>query len=193
MSNICWLKITDYIRGWARHTLGTHMRVHGEPVISVAQLPGAQEALAMEAVEGLPIGNPGNAISATWMNALQTGAALDPQAIELEYGITPDYLRQYLPIACPDNAFTDDGIFRPWTHDIAFGDKQSTALQKVLRNAFWTAVQKFSVRYQRQQHGRHYAQIEMIEAFCKATRTDDIYAEAMRREWQRRLKHGQNE
>lgn len=188
MGNICWLKITDYMRGWCRHTLGTRMRVHGEPVISVTRLPGAQEALAMEAVEELPAGKPGNAISATWMNALQTGAALDPQAVQLEYGVSRDDLRQYLPIACPDNAFTDDGIIRPWTHDIAFGDKQSTAMQKVLRDAFWAALRQFSGRYQRQQHGRHYPQIQMIEAFCKSTRTDDIYAEAMRREWQRRLK-----
>lgn len=188
MVNICWLKITDYIRGWARITLGSSLCVREEPVLIVTQLPGAQEALLLGTVDRLPKSKLGNAISATWMNALEAGIAIDPVGVQLEYGIGADTLCQYLPIACPANAFSEDGTLRPWTHETAFGERQSVVMQRVIRESFWTAVRQFSEKYARLRNGESYAQIEMIEAFCKHAHTDDIYAEAIRREWQRRLK-----
>lgn len=82
---------------------------------------------------------------------------------------------------------TRRGVLRPWTHDVNFGEKQAKAVQRLLRNAFWQAVQDFSDCYAREHRDEKYAQIDMIEAFCRDTDTPDIYADAMRREWQRRL------
>ena len=43
-------------------------------------------------------------------------------------------------------------------------------------------------RYAREHRGERYAQQDMIEDFCRETRTDDIHVPAIRREWQRRVK-----
>lgn len=188
-TTICWLKITDYMRGWIRSTLGGTQTVKGQPVISVHYLPGASEIMMMPTVDVLPgNGKLGIAISATWRNALDAGIAIDAATIESEYGVTREILRQYMPIACPRRAVSKDGIIRPWTNDTCFGKKQAMELLRLLRDAFWSAVWEFSARYAEERPGEKYAQVEMIEAFCRLSRTDDLYIEAIRREWQRRVK-----
>lgn len=189
MDTICWLKITDYMQGWLKSTLCGGKKVRNMPVISVRHIEGAREVMMMPAEDELPDGGaPGNAISATWRNALESGIIIDPKTMEKEYGVTREVLRQYLPIECPKHAVTKDGIIRQWTNDTCFGKQQATALLRLLREAFWQAVGEFSEEYSREHAGEKYAQVEMIESFCKETHTDDVYAEAMRREWQRRQK-----
>ena len=193
METICWLKVTDYMRGWARCALGCGTKIGKEPLISLYQIMGAKEVLEIGTDDDLPDhGTPGNAMSATWRCALEVGLEYDPATMECIYGVTEETLEQYLPIACPPTAMTVDGISRAWTNDTCFGREQAMALQKLLREAFWTAVGQYSKQYAQEHRGEKYAQVEMIEAFCRETKTDDMYVEAMRREWQRRNKRSRN-
>lgn len=186
---ICWLRVTDYMQGWLRTECGGTLTVKGEPVLSVRYLPGMREVMMMETDDELPgVGAQANSMSDTWRNALEAGITIDAATMEKEYGVTREVLRQYLPIACPRKTVSKDGIIRPWTNDTCFGKKQTIELLKVLREAFWRAVGEFSERYAHEHQGEKYAQVEMIEAFCRETKTEDTYVEAMRREWQRRLK-----
>lgn len=193
METICWLKVTDYMRGWARCALGCGTKIGKEPLISLYQIMGAKEVLEIGTDDDLPDhGTPGNAMSATWRCALEVGLEYDPATMECIYGVTEETLEQYLPIACPPTAMTVNGISRAWTNDTCFGREQAMALQKLLREAFWTAVGQYSKQYAQEHRGEKYAQVEMIEAFCRETKTDDMYVEAMRREWQRRNKRSRN-
>lgn len=193
METICWLKVTDYMRGWARCALGCGTKIGKEPLISLYQIMGAKEVLEIGTDDDLPDhGTPGNAMSATWRCALEVGLEYDPATMECIYGVTEETLEQYLPIACPPTAMTVNGISRAWTNDTCFGREQAMALQKLLREAFWTAVGQYSKQYVQEHRGEKYAQVEMIEAFCRETKTDDMYVEAMRREWQRRNKRSRN-
>lgn len=192
MDNICWLKITDYMHGWARKTLGGTRMIKNQPMLSVRHLDGVPDVLMMGVDDELPDGGkPGNAMSATWRNALEAGIVIDPAAMESEFGATREVLEQYMPIACPVNAVSKDGVIRPWTEDTCFGKQQAIALQRLIREEFWKAVGEYSKEYARKHRGEKYAQADMIEAFCKEYRTDDIYVEAIRREWLRRLKNKQ--
>ena len=193
METICWLKVTDYMRGWARCALGCGTKIGKEPLISLYQIMGAKEVLEIGTDDDLPDhGTPGNAMSATWRCALEVGLEYDPATMECIYGVTEETMEQYLPIACPPTARTVNGISRAWTNDTCFGREQAMALQKLLREAFWTAVGQYSKQYAQEHRGEKYAQVEMIEAFCRETKTDDMYVEAMRREWQRRNKRIRN-
>lgn len=193
VETICWLKVTDYMRGWARCALGCGTKIGKEPLISLYQIMGAKEVLEIGTDDDLPDhGTPGNAMSATWRCALEVGLEYDPATMECIYGVTEEALEQYLPIACPPTAMTVNGISRAWTNDTCFGREQAMALQKLLREAFWTAVGQYSKQYAQEHRGEKYAQVEMIEAFCRETKTDDMYVEAMRREWQRRNKRSRN-
>ena len=193
METICWLKVTDYMRGWARCALGCGTKIGKEPLISLYQIMGAKEVLEIGTDDDLPDhGTPDNAMSATWRCALEVGLEYDPATMECIYGVTEETLEQYLPIACPPTAMTVNGISRAWTNDTCFGREQAMALQKLLREAFWTAVGQYSKQYAQEHRGEKYAQVEMIEAFCRETKTDDMYVEAMRREWQRRNKRSRN-
>ena len=191
MEPICWLKITDYMRGWARMALGGPKRVKDDPVIQVQNLEGAQPVLMMATDNELHSGDvPGNVICDTWHAALEVGLEMDACGMEREFGVTRELLSQYLPVACPPYAVADNGTVHPWDSDTSFGQQQAAALLRLIREAFWRAVGDFSRWYQREHAGEHYAQVEMIEAFCKRYQTDDVYVEAMRREWQRRCKRG---
>ena len=50
------------------------------------------------------------------------------------------------------------------------------------------AVGDFNEDYAGKMGGREYPAVSMIEAFCEETGTPDIHVEAMRREWQRRVR-----
>lgn len=54
MEPICWLKITDYMRGWARRTLGGPKRVRNNPVIEVQNIEGVQAVMEMPADDEPP-------------------------------------------------------------------------------------------------------------------------------------------
>jgi hypothetical protein len=61
-------------------------------------------------------------------------------------------------------------------------------MQKLLSEAFWKGVEDFDRDYAEKQNGARYAAVDMIEAFCVDTGTPDIHVDALRREWQRRVK-----
>lgn len=186
---IVWLKVTDYMLPWMQWELGSNVKVRNMRVVSVQHLKGARDILREDTMEEVvPQRRVDKSMSATWRNALDAGMVLDPQAMEREYGVTKEVLKLFVPIECPRNCITSDGVLRPWTNDVNFSKHQATAMQELLRREFWQAVTAFSEDYARKRDGERYAQVEMIEAFCKETGTPDMYVEAMRREWQRRVK-----
>lgn len=190
-TTICWLRVTNYMRGWLRYALGGRLTVKSETVLSVRHLEGIRRVMMMETAEDVGC-KPGSAISGAWHDALVAGLEFDRWTMESEYGVTGETLRDYVPIECPCNAVSADGVIRPWTSDTCFGKQQSTELLRLLRGEFWGAVWEFSAMYAEEHKGEKYAQVEMIEAFCRETGTDDVYVEAIRREWQRRVKRMKN-
>ena len=191
---IVWLKITDYMHGWLQYELGCAARVNEQRVVCVQHLPGARNALRMESFNDIEL-KPmkiTNAMSANRKNILSAGLVLDASYIEKEYGVSPETMKLFVPIECPKMCLTKNGVLRPWTLDVSFSHEQASALQRILRNAFWQAVEEFNIGYSRRMNGAYYPQIDMIEDFCAATSTPDIHADTIRREWQRRLKSGQS-
>lgn len=158
-------------------------------VVSVQHLDGARAALRMETVDDtMEPGAVGSAMSAARYNCVAAGMTLNPEVVKQLYGVTKEELALFVPIECPRLTLTNNGVLRPWTSATCFGQKQATALNRLLREAFWQAVGEFSEQYARQRRGEKYAQEEMIEAFFRETKTSDIHVEAIRREWQRRCK-----
>ena len=192
---ICWLRVTDYMRGWMHYALGTCRGVKGEVILSVFHLDGAHEVFMMGSDDVLPVegSEPGNAMSDTWYNALDAGLELDALAVGKAFGVTRELLDEFVPIVCPRYAVTMEGVIHHWTCDTCFGKQQAVEMIRLLRGAFWDAVSEFSTRYKAERGGERYAQVEMIEAFCRETDTDDVYIEAIRREWQRRLRRMKSE
>lgn len=189
---IVWLRMTDYMHGWLQDELGGACRVRDQLVLSVQHLPGAREVLRMETAEDMMDPKPvGNSMSANWKNCIEAGLELDPGVVERMYGMTKAGLRLFVPVECPKMCLTKNGVLRPWTLDVNFGQRQATALQRLLRAEFWNAVEEHNRDYARRMNGRKYPSVDMIEDFCVATRTPDLYVEAMRREWQRRVKRGE--
>ena len=189
---VAWLRITDYMHGWLQNELGGSARIGDMRVVCVQHLPGAKEALRMEASEDITLEGGGKttsgALSATRHNCIAAGLELDAGGTERLYGIGRSELAMYAPIECPKLCMTRYGVLRPWTNDVSFGRKQATALLKVLREAFWRGVAEFDREYARRQEGNDYPAIDMIEAFCLDNGASDLYADAMRREWMRQRK-----
>jgi hypothetical protein len=186
---IVWLRVTDYMLPWVQWELGGNVRVKNMRLVSVQHLEGARDILREDTVqEAVPQRLVDKSMSATWRNAVDAGMSFDPAAMEREYGVTKEVLQLFVPIECPRNCITQDGVLRPWSNDTNFSKHQATALQDLLRHEFWQAVGAFSEGYAAQREGERYAQVEMIEAFCRETKTPDMYVDAMRREWQRRVK-----
>ena len=186
---LCWLRVTDFLVGWLEYELGGGVRVNNKRVVCLQHLDGARAALRMETVDDtMEAGAVGNAMSAARYNCISSGMQLNADVVQELYGISEKELALFVPIECPRLALTASGVLRPWTIGTCFGQKQTTALHRLLREAFWQAVVEFSEGYARKRQGERYAQEEMIEAFCKETGTDDIHVAALRREWQRRCK-----
>lgn len=194
LPTIVWLRVTDFMHGWLQYELGGGVRIGEQRVISVQHLPGAREVLRMETADDMELGpmKVGNAMSGNRKNMLAAGMVLDAGYIEQEYGLTPEGLKGFVPVECPRMCLTKDGVLRPWTLDVSLGREQSNGLQRVLRTAFWQAVETFNGEYARKLSGTKYPSIDMVEAFCRETGTPDIYAEAIKREWNRRVKRGDN-
>lgn len=186
---IVWLKMTDYMHGWLQHELGGAARIGSQRVICVQHLPGARDILRMETAEDMvERGQVSNAISATRKNCIDAGFDIDPDTTKKMFGVTRDQLKLFVPVECPKMRINGKGLLRPWTLEVCLGKSQATALQRLLRQAFWDAVGEYDASYARKQNGRRYPAVQMIEGFCAETRTPDLYVEAIRREWQRRVK-----
>ena len=190
---ITWLKVTDFIHCWLQSELGGALRVMDQKVVSIQHLDGARDVLMMETDEDmLGIKKVDRSMSATLKNCIETGLSLDPSMIEATYGVTREMLKLFVPIECPKMCLTKGGVMRPWVPTVNFGRQQAAALQQLLRDEFWKAVEAYSREYAMKQGGNHYAQVKMIEAFCRETKTPDLHVEALRREWQRRCKRIKN-
>lgn len=188
---IVWLRVTDYMHGWIQYELGGGARVKDQKVVCTFDLPGAREVLRMETQEEMLDPRPvGNSMSDTWKNCIEAGLALDGAVTERLYGITTKKMKLFVPVECPRRCMTKNGVLRPWTLNVNFGKRQARMMQDLLRNEFWKAVAEFDRRYAARMGGRKYPAVDMIEDFCRETGTPDLYAEAMRREWQRRVKRG---
>ena len=183
---IVWVRITDYMHGWLQHELAGEVRIGEQRVVSVQHLEGARRILRMETEEDMAEMRPVElAMSATRHNVIEAGLQLDAPTVHRLYGITPEELSLFVPVECPRLALTENGVLRPWTDDTCFGHKQSYALQHLIRKEFWKEVREFDRRYAKEKAGLPYPDIDMIEAFCEATKTPEDYADAMRREWLR--------
>ena len=191
---IVWLKVTDFMHGWLQWELGGGARIGEQRVICVQHLPGARAVLRMETTDDVEL-RPmkiQNAMSGNRKNMLAAGMAIDADYIEREYGMTREAMQLFVPVECPRLCQTKNGVLRPWTLDVSLGREQSRALLRVVRSAFWQAVETYNRVYARDLGGTKYSAIDMVEAFCKETDTPDIYAEAIKREWNRRVKRGDN-
>lgn len=186
---IVWLKVTDYMHGWLQWELGGEARIKEQRVVCVQHLPGAREILRMETVEDimekLPVGN---VMSGTRKNMYCSGLVIDENVMAREYGVTKELMALFVPVECPKMCLTKHGVLRPWTLDVCMSKLQASALQQLLRKEFWNAVEDFNNKYAEEMDGAPYPAREMIEEFCKLTNTPDLYVEAIRREWQRRIK-----
>ena len=186
---IVWLKMTDYMHGWLQWELGGEARVKDQRVVCVQHLPGARAILRMETVEDMMEKKPiGNVMSATRKNCMEAGLNIDEDVMAREYGVTREAMKMFVPVECPKMCLTKSGVLRPWTLDVCLGREQAAAMQRLLRNAFWQAVEEYDAGYARKMNGRKYPAVDMVEEFCMDTETPDLYVEAIRREWQRRVK-----
>lgn len=189
---IVWLRVTDYMQAWLQRELGGETMVGEQHVISLQHLQGFKDTLKMETVKDTKLCQPvANSMSAMLHNCINTGLEIDPDTILKEYGMTRQVMEMFVPVEAPKLCMTKDGVLRPWALDVAMGREQAAAVQRLIRREFWQAVESYNKQYARQHHRKNYPAAEMIEAFCAETGTPDTYAEAMRREWQRRVKRSQ--
>lgn len=191
MPAVCWLKVTDYMHGWMQWELGSEAWIRQQRVVCVQHLKGAKEVLRMETVEDMMEKRRlGNAMSGTRKNCFAAGLKIDAEVMREEYGVSQELMQLFVPIECPKLCLTKHGVLRPWTLDVCFGKEQALAMQRLLRAEFWKAVETFDRKYAEDMGGHDYPAREMVEEFCKETKTADMYAESIRREWQRRLQRG---
>ena len=188
MPAVAWLWMTDYMHGWMQMELGGELKILGQRVISVQHLAGVRDIMRMETGESSLSETVQSSMSSTFMNCIEAGLQVDKETVKEKYGLTEESIRLYVPVECPKMYVNSEGVIRPWTLDIGFSQRQASALQRILRAAFWNAVETFDKEYAATKGGAKYTAVEMIEAFCLATKTPDMYVDAMRREWQRRAK-----
>ena len=186
---VVWMKVTDYMHGWLQHELGCNTSVMGQSMVSVLHLPGARNIMRAESVDDVMERRPiENVMSTTRYGCYAEGLSIDADVMTKEYGITRDTLQLYIPVECPRMCMTKNGTLRPWMRETCLTKEQASALMRVIKDAFWKAVTDFDREYSRRHGGSKYPAVEMIEAFCQETHTPDLYVEAIRREWQRRVK-----
>lgn len=186
---IVWLRVTDYMQTWLQRELGGDTMVGEQRVVSLQHLQGFKDTLKMETAKDTKLCQPVvNSMSAMLRNCINTGLEIDPDTILKEYGITRQAMEMFVPVEAPKLCMTKDGVLRPWGLDVAMGRDQSAAVQRLIRREFWQAVENFNKQYSKQHRSKSYPAAEMIEAFCAETNTPDTYVDAMRREWQRRVK-----
>ena len=170
---------------------GSKVTVGGHKVLCLQYLDGARDVLRMESASDvalspdLPVGM---SMSAHRYSMLSAAMVLSAAVVERMYHVTAEELQQFVPIECPRLCLTEEGLLRPWDSDTMLSRTQALQLQGLLRQAFWRAVEQYARQYARRHAGERYAQEEMIEAFCRETKTSELYVPALRREWQRRCK-----
>lgn len=190
---IVWLKVTGYMHAWLQKKLGGEAVVQGQRVVCFQHLPGATIAMKKETFDDTQANLPVmEAISAKRKLAVDAGFGIDPEGTRQLYGLTEDTFRLFIPVECPDLRMTSSGLMRPWKVTTCMGRDQARTVQEMLRQAFWKAVEDHNAKYAVRQEGRKYAAVDMLEDFCKATGTPDLHVAEMRREWQRRVKRGEN-
>ena len=191
MPAIAWLRVTEWISGWLVYEYGSKVMVNGRRVVCLQHLDGVRDILRMETVDDMEL-SPDLpvvlSLSASRYGVISAAMTLSPEATERVYHVSMEQMLQFVPIECPRLRLTQDGLLREWGGDATFGEQQAKELLRLLRRYFWEDVERFADRYARQHEGEEYAQQDMIEAFCRETKTSDIHVEAIRREWQRRMK-----
>lgn len=188
LPQVAWLKVTDYMHGWLQRELGGGARIGDQRVVCLQHLPGAKDALMMETTCDLMDLRPvDKAMSATRRNIVNLGIAFDKEVMERFYGVTEEQLKLFVPVECPERCLTKYGVLREWTNEVCFGQKQAGQLQQVIRAGYWEAVGEFNAEYARRVGNSDYTSIEMVEAWCKETGTSEVHAEAIKREWNRRV------
>lgn len=182
---IAWLYMTMYTHEWLKKEFGGAVELYGRPVLSIAHLPGAKDILRMETQEDImqPCQSKWS-MSAMRMDCMVSGIDIGPKSVETMYGVTKDFMAAFVPIECPRMALTERGVLRPWNRTTTFGPSQSAALCKLLRGAFWEAVADYDAELREKGEAPGTA-IKLISSFCAETGTPDIYADDLRREWQR--------
>lgn len=194
MPAIAWLRVTEFIRGWLDYEFGSKAMVNGRRVVCLQHLDGVRDILRMETVDDMEL-SPDLpvelSLSASRYSMLQAAMTLSPEVTERICHLSPEQLQQFVPIEVPRVRLTEEGLLRPWGGDAMLGDAQAKALLRLLREAFWEDVERFSRHYAREHDGERYAQEDMIAAFCKMTKTSELHIEAIRREWQRRCKRAE--
>jgi hypothetical protein len=191
MPAIAWLRVTEFIRGWLDYEFGSKVMVNGRRVVCLHHLDGVRDILRMETVDDTELSPdlPVNlSLSASRYGVISAAMTLSPEATERMYNLSPEQMRQFVPIECPRLRLTHEGLLRPWSGDAMLGEQQAKALLRLLREAFWEDVEQFAMRYAREHEGEKYAQEDMIVAFCRMTKTSDLHIKDIRREWQRRCK-----
>lgn len=191
MPAIVWLRVTGFLSGWLVYEYGSKVMVNGRRVICLQHLDGMRDVMRMETVDDMEL-SPDLpvelSLSASRYGLISAAMALSPEATERMYHISQEKMLQFVPIECPRLRLTQDGLLRPWCGDAMFGEQQAKELLRLLRHYFWEGVGQFAKRYASQHDGEKYAQQDMIEAFCRETRTSELHVEDIRREWQRRAK-----
>ena len=191
MPAIAWLRVTEFIRGWLDYEFGSKVMVNGRRVVCLQHLDGVRDILRMETVDDMEL-SPNLpvelSLSASRYGVISAAMTLSPEATERMYNLSPEQLLQFVPVECPRLRLTEEGLLREWGGDAMFGEQQAKELLRLLRHYFWEGVEQFARRYALQHEGERYAQEDMIEAFCKMTKTSELHIEAIRREWQRRAK-----
>ena len=184
---VAWLHITGYMHDWLFNEFGGSVRLHGKPVVSISHLPGARDVLRMETHDDMtePATNR-LSLSSMRMDCIMAGSVISKATVEQMYGVTSEQVKMFIPVECPKMALTKYGVLRPWSRTIAFGKRQATALYRLLFNAFWKRVEDYDEMLRESGIVPETA-ISMIEGFCEATGTSEVWAEDLRREWQRRV------
>ena len=185
---VAWLQVTGYAHDWLFKTYGSSIRLYDKPVLSLTGLDGARDILRMETAEDMTgeLNAVGVSLSAMRMDCLQNGCKVSPEAIGRLCGLTKEQLVTFVPVECPRMALMEFGVLRPWNRQTCFGKRQAAALYKLLMSVFWKAVEEYDLRLREGGNGPDTA-IEMIQGFCQATGTNEIWLEDLRREWQRRI------
>jgi len=188
---IVWLRVNEWMRGWMNYELGSRAMVNGRRVVCLEHLDGMHDVLRMETVSDVELSPDAPvelSLSAQRYSVINAGMVLNVAATERLYHLSLEELLSFVPIEVPRTRLTQEGLLRRWGGDAMLGDEQAKELLRLLRYYFWKDVERYARRYEREHEGERYAQEDMIEAFCRMTKTSELHIEAIRREWQRRCK-----
>lgn len=187
---ICWLRVTNYMHDWVAHEMCCTLKANRQNIVCLQHLEGVRDIMRMESYEDIELkaGRVENAMSAKRYRVVKAAMEVSETATSRLYGIDREALGLYMPIECPPVCMTKNGVLRKWTDNVCFTHDQATALQRRLRDYFFEQLAEFDSYYAEQMGKRPYPAIDMVEAFCDEKDVNDMYADTIRREWQRRLK-----